>query len=218
MKGRIVSLLIGAIIGLILGAAIAGIFAWIDPEISGVMFGIMLPFSAVIGLFVSIPVYNGMQKNKKKAKDDLNQIVSAFKKYGVSLNSKTLSYGSQMFTFDDEYKRLWFTNEANGYWAWWSFKKVKGCEVRINGTVSKTTGGLGRAVAGYVIAGGVGAVVGAATANRTTETENSRCELILYFDDLNNPMIKCDFTGKSGIDFADEVCATVQVIVDRKSL
>lgn len=68
-------------------------------------------------------------------------------------------------------------------------------------TESKSNSGVGRAIAGYVLAGGVGAVVGAATAKKnevsTTRTIIYSYELVFYLTYLNNPFLKLNLIQHS---------------------
>lgn len=215
MNGRILSLFIGAILGLAVGAAIAGLFSLADQSMSNIMFGAMLPVGAFFGLLVSIPVYNKRKQDKKQEAKNFSEIIDARIKYNLQ-TTKIIALRDLKFIVDEPNQRIWIMDYSTGYWRWWNYGLIAGCEVRIDGTVSQTTGGLKNAVAGYVVAGGIGAVVGAATARRTTITENTSCELIMYFDSVEHPLEKINLSGQEGIDFADEVCATIKAIMNTK--
>lgn len=56
------------------------------------------------------------------------------------------------------------------------------------------SGGIGRAIAGGIIAGGVGAIVGANTAKQEKEVDS--IEIKVATNDLNNPLVKLCLYGK----------------------
>lgn len=80
----------------------------------------------------------------------------------------------------------------------WS--KVNGVEVVTNdGEVHKT--GLGRAVAGTILLGGVGLIAGAAAGKKTTKKIVYSVDLLVKLNDLSDPIVKVSlFKGKMKSD------------------
>ncbi|MDD2376367.1 MAG: SHOCT domain-containing protein [Clostridia bacterium] len=84
----------------------------------------------------------------------------------------------------------------------YKFENIIGCEREIEsktkGNSSTTTdGGIGRAVIGGIVAGGAGAIVGATTANKTTETINyseiNEITLKIILNNNKNKLIELKF-------------------------
>lgn len=100
------------------------------------------------------------------------------------------------------------------------FSKITGCEILEDSAV---TGGIGRAVAGGILAGGVGAIVGATTKKK----EISSYKIIIYMSDINRPKIVLNLiTSKMKIDslyykdavrFANDVNASVKSIISKNN-
>lgn len=90
----------------------------------------------------------------------------------------------------DESKRLWLIPDGFGGKKVnpkiYSFDDIVGYELLENGD-SITKGGLGRAVAGGVLLGGVGAVVGGTTGKRTTKTTVNSLKIKITVNDTSNP-------------------------------
>lgn len=85
---------------------------------------------------------------------------------------------------------------------------------------SHVVGGIKRAVAGSVIAGGVGAIVGASTAHSKAVTSY---KAVLYISDVSNPkfefnmisgkMDKSNKYYKQAVEFAENINAVIKAIV-----
>lgn len=114
------------------------------------------------------------------------------------------------------------------------FEKILGFELKDNqSTITKTTAPkyktstntgsmLGRAIVGGVLTGGVGAVVGAATAKKTTTvveegktttTVKHNYRITLTIDDMANPVRVIDFTYHR--DKAEQVANVLNIIMHR---
>lgn len=97
-------------------------------------------------------------------------------------------------------------------------KDITGCEIIKDGNAS---GHIGRAVAGGIIAGGAGAIVGASTGSGVPE----RYSLVVYINDLQNPFVEYPLMDRSTAHskffyenvskFAESVSATIRVIVSQ---
>lgn len=101
-----------------------------------------------------------------------------------------------------------------------SFSSVTGCDL-IEDQSTVLSGGVGRAVAGAVIAGGVGAVVGAAT--RKSNDVTNQMNLQIYTKDVLNPLYEIIVIDhqvmrnsneyKELLQKAQKICATIDAIV-----
>lgn len=102
------------------------------------------------------------------------------------------------------------------------YSKVLGYEVKID---SQIVGGVGRAVAGGILAGGAGAIVGAQTAKKK---EVSSFQAIIYKDDVASPTYVFDFTknGKittklpeytDALKFSENINGVIKSIIHRSS-
>lgn len=96
------------------------------------------------------------------------------------------------------------------------FDNIIGCEVY---TDSEVTGGVGRAIVGGVVSGGVGAIVGAATAKKHI----TLYQICIYTNDLTSPMIAIPLIQKKtptkswdyhfAVPFAQQVCASIKATI-----
>ena len=94
-----------------------------------------------------------------------------------------------------------------------------GCDIVQDNEV---TGGIKRAIAGGIIAGGAGAIVGANTA----KVKITSFGVIIYQDDLSIPQVAITLidteTKKNHVDytnacaFASEVTATIKLLIHRQ--
>lgn len=104
-----------------------------------------------------------------------------------------------------------------------SFDSILGCDLIINNTVAysshtKTSTGnmIGRAVVGSVLMGGVGAILGGATAKKETvnnQMERSTYKVYVNINDLSNPQICIDFFFFE--KEARETASLLSIIIER---
>lgn len=97
-------------------------------------------------------------------------------------------------------------------------KDITGCEIVRDGNSS---GSVGRAIAGGIIAGGAGAIVGASTGSGVPQ----RYSLLIYINDLQAPSVEYSLLDRTTphskvyyetvAKFAESVAATVRVIVSQ---
>lgn len=89
---------------------------------------------------------------------------------------------------------------------------------------SITKGGLGSAVAGGLIFGGVGAIVGGVTGGKKTKTLVNNLQIKITIKDINNPIVyinlittsvkSSSFLYKITQDYAQKILSTLSVILD----
>ena len=175
----------------------------------------------IIFAIIMIIKYHKIEVEKKeeakKIENNAKYLDELVKKEGLSNNFVKLKDGVSCFIFDYDMKKFWYLNEKNRFYSYYSFDKIISCETRIKGQVSQssTTGGLGRAVVGGLLAGGVGAVVGGLTANRQTETitNNASSQLLVYLNDEKNPLLNIEFYGEDSIKKCDQIYARFNAIL-----
>lgn len=130
----------------------------------------------------------------------------------------------------DENKRLWLIPDGFGGKKVnpkiYSFGDIVGYELLENGD-SITKGGLGRAVAGGVLLGGVGAIIGGATGKRKTKTIINSLKIKVTINDTSNPSTyinlittptKADsFIYKTAYSSAQEIISVLSIITQNSS-
>lgn len=88
---------------------------------------------------------------------------------------------------------------------------------------SITKGGLGKAIAGGILLGGVGAVVGGVTAKRKTKAVCNSLKIKITINNMNNPVVYVNFvimpTKKDKVKYfytlAQDCLSTLQLICDQ---
>lgn len=136
------------------------------------------------------------------------------------------------FLFIDEEKKQWLVptgilgGKTNKSWVY-SFSDIREFELLENGN-SVSSGGLGRAVAGGILFGGVGAVVGGVTGKKKNVSTVTSMQIKITTADMDTPAVYINFiTGGTSYktnsfvyrDFAksaQEILSTLSVIVNSK--
>ena len=121
------------------------------------------------------------------------------------------------FVVDDEHKKVYVSQNTEALTEI-PYTDILGCETFCNDVKS---GGVGRAVAGAVIAGGVGAIVGAATAKSKVDSYY----IMIYTGNIASPQIKLELITiatktdsqeyKDAVDFSEKVTATIKAILSK---
>lgn len=106
-----------------------------------------------------------------------------------------------------------------------SYDEIIDCELLEDGD-SLTKGGLGRAVAGGILFGGVGAVVGGVTGGKKTKsivnslrikiTLNSMSDPVTYINLITTPTKTSSFVYKSIEEIAQQILSVFSVILQEK--
>lgn len=86
----------------------------------------------------------------------------------------------------------------------YSYDEIISCELvtKVNSTVT-TSGGISRAIVGGILAGGVGAVVGANTASKSVSSETVITGIKLYFNNVEHPSRILELYRKAALDTYD---------------
>lgn len=156
-----------------------------------------------------------------KYNKDLENITNEYGTITKNIEIKEKSVNDSVIIFA-ETKKIWMLGKIV------DFKDILGCSLSDNshterGTVkyeTKTSTGsmLGRAVVGGVLTGGVGAVVGGATAKKNTITVPQGNDKVIHdytvlvnVNSLENPLLRIN-CGKDGAK-ANDVIAVINVII-----
>lgn len=94
----------------------------------------------------------------------------------------------------------------------YKYSEVLKYEIRQGQTIIKTNdrGGIGRAIVGGVLFGGVGAVVGAATSSKSSTVKNKNPSVIIYTSSKEKPTLEILCASMSD---ADNIAATLEQIM-----
>lgn len=104
------------------------------------------------------------------------------------------NFSCETIVVDEKNKLFYIGKEKEAFPIIYRFDEVKGCEfIKTAPTqvVTKKKGGIGRAVAGGVLFGGVGAIVGASTAKSITTVEGGLSFLRAHL---------CTYAGTTNVD------------------
>lgn len=209
---------------------------------------IMVVVLLVVFVVIGVLVNNANEKQKEKReeraaarkeeqlklqKDFQIQLEELKREYGdysfdvVTEYSEEYNMSKHIFVFEDK-KILYVANEPI------PFEKILGFDLKDNQkTIVKTTSPkyktstntgsmIGRAIVGGVLTGGVGAVVGAATAKkttkvveegRTTSSTYHKYQIALNVDDISNPVRVIDFRYNE--EKAEQVANVLKIILHR---
>lgn len=118
--------------------------------------------------------------------------------------------------FDDTSNKWRIKNNIKPY----NYKDIIEYELLEDGE-SVTKGGLGRAVAGGILFGGVGAVVGGVTGKRKTKTTVNSLKIKITVNDINNPNIYIELMqmpAKTNNPLYKEAYETAQEILSSLSI
>ncbi|AMQ06784.1 hypothetical protein [Sporosarcina psychrophila] len=126
------------------------------------------------------------------------------------------------FVAFDEVQQKWATLNS---WSTFNYSDIVDFELLEDGE-SIATGGLGRALVGGALFGGVGAIVGGVTGKRKSKDVCSSLRLKVTINDMNNPVVYINFietkTKKEGLTYktiegaAQECLSVFQLICDKQ--
>ncbi|WP_029322009.1 SHOCT domain-containing protein [Butyrivibrio sp. AE3004] len=185
-------------------------------ELAGNLFFVLLGIIIIILLISQASKKSKMQEISKEARirsDALDRGIDIF-------NTKKISYPitsyAELAFYIDEEKKLILVFQGETLIDELSFFDICGIEIKENGN---TTNGIGRAIAGAIIAGGTGAVIGAITA----ETIINSCSIAVYTNNIKNPIheyliFENERRTLSSMEqehiFTNELVATFKVIIE----
>lgn len=146
--------------------------------------------AVIIG--IAYGIYNGTQNSKhKNISKDIFDNLEDFKADEVYLSETSgMSIG-----YDAERSKICLLNTDHKTIIY-NYKDILQSELDIDGeTISKqsTTGTVGRAVLGGILAGGAGAIIGGVTGSKKQKEKVNSIDLKLSVNDSKNPFYKINF-------------------------
>ena len=182
-----------------------------------------------IMLFVVAPIVTCIEQNnktketqdrrkswlKKRVEYRVKNNINATQRYTYSTCEKDIDID---FILDEKQKSI-FVSDSTSFFVKIPINEITGCETIIN---NQSAGGIGRAVAGGILAGGAGAIIGAVTARQKVQSY----KLIIYRNNLTNPkfvftliktaaptQIENNANVKEANEFAQDITACIKVIM-----
>lgn len=178
--------------------------------------GLKLPLPSPLKTYTIDDINNLILSNKRNK--ELIETFNATKKIGTYIE------------FDDNNKKWLIPDGFNGKKKnpkVYNYKDIIEFELLEDGD-SITKGGLGRAIAGGVLLGGVGAVVGGVTGKKKTKSIVNSLQIKITLNDINNPTIyiplihsktkTSSFIYKTSYKFAQEILSTLSVITENSEI
>ncbi|WP_027398379.1 hypothetical protein [Anaerovorax odorimutans] len=177
----------------------------------------------IIGCFfiVLVIAMNQASQNKEKINEATNEIKTWMEDNEFKVTSDLTFYnGSLGYTIyiDESSKRMILLNTLNKMKNVLEFENIIGMEIIEDGI---STNGIGRAVVGGALFGGVGAIVGSNTGKKMVSNINA----VIYTNCISNPQIgiilnrtkiKTDsIIYRNTMDFARKLDATVRAIISQ---
>lgn len=172
-----------------------------------------------------IGTYQVTKLINKYSIDEINNLIELNRQNKLKLdNFKTTTKIGSYIEFDDNNKQWILLDGLFGKrisQKVYDYRDIVSFELLEDGeTVTK--GGLGRAIAGGALLGGVGAVVGGVTGKKKTKNIVNSLLLKITLNDINNPSVyiqlirsktKTDsFTYRSTYKFAQDILSTLAII------
>lgn len=181
---------------------------------------ILICFTIFIPIFILIlyAIYQGIVRKK-----GTNKIENELEKKGFNISQK-LEYGNLFKIYVDMNNKEIAIGKSypNTNVTFLNFSQIVDCKITENSN-NISSGGLGRAIIGGALAGGVGAVVGANTKKSSTMLHNFSIDIIT--NDIQNSVVRIkmidesiDITTyaniyKDMLRFANDVYALIQSII-----
>lgn len=185
-------------------------------------------------LFVGMPIAVCADQNKKTQinKDRRSSWLKRRVEYRVKNNinaTQRYMYNTCEKDIDvdfilDEKQKSVFASDSTGYFIKIPFDEIAGCETIIN---NQSSGGIGRAVAGGILAGGAGAIIGAVTAKQRVNSY----KLIIYRKNIDSPkfiynliknssdtQIENNLNVKEATEFSQNVTACIKAIIAQNEM
>lgn len=173
--------------------------------------------------------FNTLTPIKKMTVSDINVAMSAKKANDEELDSFSITKKIGSFIEFDDNQMKWLI--PDGFLGKkknpkiYKYSDIVDFELLEDGE-SITKGGLGRAVAGGVLFGGVGAVVGGITGGKKSKSICNSLKIKITINDINNPVVyiniltsptkKDNFIYKSLFKSAQECLSTLQLICSKQ--
>lgn len=175
----------------------------------------------VLYFVIRIMISSGNKESRNNERDAQNKYI---KQNNVSTTTQytfeSCDHSKSIRYIVDNTNKQILISQTSSYMQKIPYSEIIGCEIM---TDSEVTGGIGRAVIGGVVAGGVGAIVGSTTAKKHISTY----QVIIYRENIYSPQLKIDLiTAKTKTDdydyqkavqFATSVNSSIKAIISSTS-
>ncbi len=147
----------------------------------------LVPILIGVGVLALVIYFGWQSANNEAANQNNLQNQLRQKKFKIDKTYNIISLGvNKQVLFDFESNKIAILDAAANSINYVEFNKIIDCEIlEDNTTIMK--GGIGRALVGGVLAGGVGAIVGAGTRGLSDIVKNLAIRIIT--NDISNPMV-----------------------------
>lgn len=175
---------------------------------------------------IAVIAIKSQNKKDKQEKDRLSAISLNIKNQLDSIGfktSKSYEYKSYEALVDTTNKKVVFTDKEKGIFRKFDFSELLNCEIIQDNNIIMS-GGVGRALVGGFVAGGVGAIVGATT--RDSKNVVFEMKLRITSRDINDPLYVIRLINeqverdsdeyKLAINFAESIYATIESIIKQQ--
>lgn len=180
--------------------------------------GVIL-FVAFVGLFIGyVCVSDKNKENEKNLKTANHESIMQGKIYGfIPTKSIYREFSNYAVYVDETNHQIMLTNLVSGIKSVFKFSELIECSILEDGATIMS-GGVGRAVVGSLIGGGIGAIVGATTRDSTPITLSLSVRIVT--SNIQYPLQEIPIIGsstnrgsndeyKEKVQFAQEIYATV---------
>lgn len=175
----------------------------------------------IIGIIIGIIRYAANSSNRTNEKNSQDRQISSKNitktaDYSYTNSNQT---ASARFVVDNQHEKIHVASASN-LLIDIPFSEIIGCETFSD---NQTCGGVGRAIAGGILAGGVGAIVG----SNTAKSKITSYYVLIYRDNISRPQVRLDLIVdptnissmeyKNAVSFSNDVSASIKAILNRRA-
>lgn len=190
---------------------------------------ILIPIAIIVGVIAIIVQPNKTDEEQKKKAIEMEERKKAKHKHLIETfgnPTKEICYNTESYLFVFEQKaNILLNNQTYNFEDIINYNVSDNAVTIYSATVSETktsTGSmLGRAVIGGILTGGAGAIIGGATAGKTTITQGGTStiehhyEINITVNSISNPIVKLNLGNDS--DIVNEISSLLSVILTRNN-
>lgn len=198
-------------------AALLIMFTTDDSNWTGIILGIV----GICGLIFSVVlrIIDGDKRDAEIKKDTINKL----NELKFNVNESLSNYGwSKSIRLDENEEKLYYATRTGIYGDYKcrtvNFDEILDVTISSNGVnqINVSKGGLiGGGLVGGALFGGVGAVIGALGANKTSTEEVHELSLKITVNDLTNPLINMDIiSSENAMDSTSELYRSTINLLD----
>ena len=176
----------------------------------------------IVAIVIGVLLWTA-NNNKNRDEEEKNQD-AILRKHNIHRDvdcsyRNSISTINVRYIVDDVNKKVFISNTSSNF-SEIPFSAIIGCEIL---TDSEVTGGVGRAIAGGILAGGVGAIVGATTAKKKIKSYKvviytSSIKHSSYTIDLIDTEMKTSHVDyQNAVKFAADINASIKAIIEQNN-